>query len=124
MKIPFNRIAKGSVYPQKIENSRFSVEANFSFQSKHSMLLCHLHMVGKLKTNCNSCGDDIVEDIDEELDFLINNGIFNGFDDEFDVVETLDGLVNLEDILLSELELIASNYFHCDRCDGEFEKEF
>lgn len=125
MKIPFSRVAKGSIYPLQVESDKFSVEAEFSFQPKNStMLLGHLRMRGELRSICNSCGDDVVEKVDEELDFLVNDGVFNGFDDEFDVIEALDSSIDLEEILLSELELIASSYFHCGKCSSEDEREF
>ncbi len=125
MKIPFHRVSYGSIYDIKIDNNRFSVDATFSFQPQSSiMLLSHLNIVGKIYTHCNGCGDEVVKQVNESLDFLICNGIYNGFDEEFDIIETLNSSIDLEEILNSELELIISDYYHCDRCDGEYEKEF
>ena len=126
MNIPFHRVIKNSLYPVSIDNERFSVEASFSFQPKsQNMLLSHLHMVGTIRVDCNSCSDEVVLDIDEDVDFLVSNGIFRGSDKDFDVVEVLDNSINLQELLLGELELIASDYHHCEKCDGKiFEKEF
>jgi uncharacterized metal-binding protein YceD (DUF177 family) len=125
MKIPFSRVANDSEYPIKIESEQFSVDATLRFQKRNlTMLLAHLKMSGQLKSICNSCGDEVIEPIDEEIEFLISDGVYNGFDDDFDVIEAIDGSIDLEEVVIGELELVASSYFHCGKCEDIDNKEF
>jgi uncharacterized metal-binding protein YceD (DUF177 family) len=125
LKIAFNKVSKENKYSLNINNENFSVQANFDIKPKtSSMIFCSLSLRGKLQTVCNRCGVEVEKDIDEQVEFLINNGIYNGFDDEFDVVEALNGFVDFDEITLSELELISSDYFTCGKCGDIEDIEF
>jgi len=125
MRIAFNKVAKENSYSLDLENERFSVKSNFKIKPKtHSILHCHLDFHGKIDTICNRCGIEIAKEVDEKIELLISNGIFNGFDDNLDVVEFLDEFVDFDEILLSELELISTNYYNCGSCEDIGELEY
>jgi len=117
MKIAFNKVAKENNYLLDLNNEQFSIKASFKIiPKKASIVHCNLAFHGEVNTICNRCGKDIVEKVDENIELLISNGLFNGFDDSLDVIETLDEFVDFDEVLLSELELISTNYFNCG-CD-------
>ena len=120
MKIAFNKVARENSYSLDLENERFSIKSSFKIKPKSvSMLHCDLHFFGKINTICNRCGDEIIEKVDENIQLLISNGLFDGFDDSLDVIEILDEFVDFDEVLLSELELISTNYFNCGCGDIE-----
>jgi len=124
VKIAFNKVARENSYSLEIQNEQFSVKAHFEIKPKSaSMLYCNLTFKGEIQALCNRCGNEIVEKVDENIELLINNGIFDGFDENLDVVEVLDDFVDFDEIILSELELISTNYFNCGQCEDK-ELEF
>ncbi|MEO1938885.1 MAG: hypothetical protein ABGW85_09675 [Sulfurimonas sp.] len=61
--------------------------------------------------------------MDEEVEFFISDGIYE--DDssiELDVVESFDGIADVEELLNSEIELIKSDYQSCDNCKSADEE--
>ena len=118
MKIAFNKVARENSYSVNIQNDKFSVQANFDIKPQSaSMLNCQLTFQGEIQTICNRCGIDMVEKVDENISLLISNGVFDGFDENIDVVEVLDDFVDFDEIIISELELISTNYFNCGKCE-------
>ncbi|MGL7298935.1 hypothetical protein, partial [Salmonella sp. NW910] len=80
---------------------------------------------GTLEKSCDICAQDFNLKVNEEVEFFINDGIYE--DDSstlLDVVESLDGNVDLEEILHSEIELIKSDYHSCGNCSKPEEIEF
>ncbi len=88
------------------------------------LILLKAELNGLLDVQCNRCGADFKLPIEEEIEFFISDGIYEDSEDiELDVVESLDSMVDLDDILSSELELIKSDYHNCDNCEDSWEQE-
>ena len=84
---------------------------------KGKLILLNADMKGSLRTQCDFCGDEFCMDLSEKVEFLISDGLYS--DDgsiDFDVVESFDGQVDMEELLHSEIELIKSDYHSCERC--------
>jgi uncharacterized metal-binding protein YceD (DUF177 family) len=93
------------------------VEAIYTLKPKNrELLFCSQKITGKIETLCNRCGAEIVVDIDEDSQLLISNGIYNGFDDELDIIEADKGVIDFDEILYGELQLIESGYYYCSNC--------
>jgi uncharacterized metal-binding protein YceD (DUF177 family) len=120
MKIPFTKVSKDAKYPLEFKNGNDQILSNFKFKPKTggNLVHCELKFKGQLDTHCSICGKNIISNIDEKIELLINNGIFNGFDEEFDVYEMLNGNIDLDEILISEIELIKSDYYKCNDCNN------
>ncbi|WP_345992294.1 hypothetical protein [Sulfurimonas sp. HSL-1716] len=54
--------------------------------------------------------------LNEDVEFLISNGVYNGMREDYDVVESFDGNIDIEELLNSEIELIKSGYHSCEDC--------
>jgi len=81
------------------------------------LILLKAKINGTLQKSCDICAQDFNLVVDEDVEFFINDGIFE--DDgsiELDVVESLDGNADMEELLHSEIELIKSDYYSCDNC--------
>ena len=78
-------------------------------------LTADLH--GFLTKPCDICAKDLKLPVDEKVNFFISDGIYEDENDiEFDVVESLDGIVDMDELLHSEIELIKSDYHYCENC--------
>ena len=84
------------------------------------LILLKATLGGSLKQDCDICAEEFKMPVDEEVEFFISEGIYEGEDDmELDVVESLDGIVDIQELLNSEIELIKSDYHSCENCKNE-----
>jgi hypothetical protein len=128
LKIPFHKIRGESDFVLDLnEENNFSIKAKFTLKQKeYNLLHSLLKIEGSINSICNTCSDDIILEISEEIEFLISNGIYKGSHSEFDVIEAVDGEIDFNSILESEIELIRDDsYKKCDSCkDKEVNLEF
>ncbi|HEX5710375.1 MAG TPA: YceD family protein [Sulfuricurvum sp.] len=80
---------------------------------------------GSISIPCDLCAETVERVLDEELSFYLSDGIVSENEDELDIVEITTPMINMEELLRSELELIKSDYFCCSHCEGKtVEQEF
>lgn len=71
---------------------------------------------GDIKLTCYLSGEPFVKSINDNISFLIKDGIWtpkhskNFNYDDFDVLECFDGYIDLQKIVISELESIKLDY--------------
>jgi hypothetical protein len=120
LKTSFHKIKGESDFQLERKEDDFSLKADFTLQQKEKdTLFANLKIEGSIKSLCNSCSEDVILRVSEDIDFLISNGIFNGSHSELDVIEAMDGEIDFDYILDSELELIRSeSYKKCDVCEN------
>ncbi|ADN08562.1 hypothetical protein [Sulfurimonas autotrophica] len=81
------------------------------------LILLKAKISGTLEKSCDICAEDFDLMVNEDIEFFINDGIFEDDDSTLlDVVESLDGNVDIEELLRSEIELIKSDYHSCNNC--------
>ncbi|MBA3026430.1 MAG: hypothetical protein FP820_08475 [Sulfurimonas sp.] len=99
-----------------------SEETNFKGYLQYhagNLILLKANLSGFVDTECSQCGQTIKLPLDEELEFFISDGLFDGDERiELDVIESFDSVADLDEILHSELELIKSDYFSCENCQN------
>jgi len=72
---------------------------------------------GSVAVICDVCAEDYNMNVNEKVDFFISNGLYESSNESLvDVVEAMDGEADLDEILVSELELIKSDYNTCPKC--------
>jgi uncharacterized metal-binding protein YceD (DUF177 family) len=114
MKIPFRKIGNS---PQEFELLREGVTFKGTLEHyKRGLIMLDGHIGGTFTLPCDICAENFDTILDEKLDFLLSDGIYSGHDEDFDVVESLDGMIDIDDLLSSELELIRSDYHSCPAC--------
>ncbi len=80
---------------------------------------------GSISIPCDLCAEMVERILNEELSFYLSDGIVSENEDELDIVEITTPMINMEELLSSELELIKSDYFCCSHCEGKtVEQEF
>lgn len=66
---------------------------------------------------CDRCGKEIILEINQDIELFISDGIFEDNENELsDTIEIFDGLIDIEEILHSEIEAYKSDYFYCQDC--------
>ena len=81
------------------------------------LILLKADLTGLLEKPCDICAEEFKISVDEKIEFFISDGIYEGDNNiELDVVESFDGIADIEELLNSEIELIKSDYHSCDNC--------
>ncbi len=81
---------------------------------------------GDVELDCNRCGATFHYPYETTLKLLLSDQIV-GNKDDLDIIEFLDGQIDISYILESEINALKSDYLYCPKCDnGEdsFEIEF
>lgn len=114
MRIPFRRIA-AEAQPFRIEREGIVMEGGLrTYRPK--LVLLEATLSGRLNVECYRCAASFDIMLGEEIAMLLSDGVFHGQDEEFDVVEMYDGIIDLDEVLASEIALIESDYHACPQC--------
>ena len=82
-----------------------------------SLIKLEAKIAGELLIPCDICAEEFSNSINESVKFYLSDGIYKVEDDsEYDIVEIENSMIDLEEILESELELFKSSYFCCKNC--------
>ncbi len=103
----------------------FSIESNdivFKGSLKYdteNLVYLQATLNGSIDLDCDLCAEEFTLPLNEDIDFFISNGVYNGMNEDYDVVEAIDGNIDLKELLNSEIELINSDYHSCEKCKQE-----
>ncbi len=113
MNIPFRRITNT---PTAFETSAEGVtlKGNVVFKERNLALL-QAELSGEIVLTCDICAEDFATMLDEKIEMLVSDGIYKGFDETYDVIEIQD-VLDLDELIHSEIELIRSDYHSCENC--------
>jgi len=81
---------------------------------------------GEIDLICYRCGKEFKKELETPLNLTITNRVIETSDD-LDIIEFVDGVIDLDFILKSEISSIQNYYNLCESCktqDKEFEQEF
>jgi len=81
---------------------------------------------GCFDLDCDRCGETYNYNMDNKLRLKLSDLVSEDKDD-LDIIEFLDGKIDLLYILESEITSIESSYHYCDKCDNndeDFEIEY
>ncbi len=116
MKITLRKIGKTpSEFDIKTDKITFK---GFLQYDSGKLILLDAKLEGVIPTQCSKCGVDINLKVDEDVKFFISDGLYEDNSNiELDVVESFNSIVDLDEILISEIELIKSDYYSCENCN-------
>jgi len=81
------------------------------------LILLKANLSGLLEKFCDICAEEFKMPLDENVEFFISDGIYEDDSNiELDVVESFNGIADIEELLVSEIELIKSDYHSCENC--------
>jgi len=84
------------------------------------------HITGNFELNCDRCGKTYDLSVDNALNLKLSD-IISDSKDDLDIIEFLNGEIDVDYILESEINTLRSEYNYCEKCnnDGvEFEVEY
>ncbi len=124
MKILFDKIG----YSKRDFNLNFkniSFNGNLIKESRDRVKL-NSNLNGNIELTCDRCGDEFIEYINSPLNLTLTDRVIET-EDDLDIIEFLDGVINLNFIIESEISSRENTYHICNICKNdknEFEKEF
>ena len=84
------------------------------------LILLNADLTGSLEKSCDVCAEEFKMPLDEKIKFFISDGIYeDDADIDLDVVESLNGIADIDELLNSEIELIKSDYHSCETCKNK-----
>ena len=124
MKIVFDKIGS-SAKPFEVNSKGVMLEGTLQKSGYHQVTL-DAQLSGSVEMSCDRCGDTYDYDADNKLRLKLSD-IVSEDKDDLDIIEFLDGKIDLLYILESEITSIESSYHYCDKCtdnDEDFEVEY
>ena len=116
MKIGFNKVGSTAIpFEVSKDNLRFSGTLK---KFSRSLIELEAKITGEVSVPCDLCAEEIIKPLDESVRFRLSDGIYKDDDHEYEVVEIENSMIDLDQILNSEVELFKSNYFCCENCQN------
>ncbi|MBN2869326.1 MAG: hypothetical protein JXK04_00060 [Campylobacterales bacterium] len=117
MQIPFRRLGSQPLeFELKRDNALFSGDL---ILKKGNLAQLNGTITGSISIPCDICAEIIEKPLNEEISFYLSDGIFEGNDEELDIVEIEKSMIDMDELFRSEIELIKSDYFCCPNCEGK-----
>jgi len=124
MKIVYDKIGQ-SKRPFELTVNGVSLEGTLAKSGYHRLRL-EGNLKGQVELFCDRCGDGYQYDMNSPLNLTLSDEVIETKDD-LDIIEFLDGIIDLEFIVQSEIGSVQNEYHYCKKCENdeeEFEKEF
>ncbi|HSR73777.1 MAG TPA: hypothetical protein VLL31_02955 [Sulfurovum sp.] len=124
MTIVFDKIASTAM-PFEFSSEGVSCVGTLKKSGYHQVIL-DAHLSGSVELSCDRCGDTYNCDLDNMLQLKLTD-IVSEDKDDLDIIEFLDGEIDMLYILQSEINTLKSTYNYCDKCsnsDEDFEVEY
>ena len=116
MKIEFSIVVSTSMpFGLSKENLRFFL---ILVKFRRSLIELVAKITVELSIPCDLCAEEIIKALDESVKFRLCDGIYKDDDHEYEIVEIESSMIDLDQILSSEIELFKSNYFCCENCQN------
>ncbi|MCB4752788.1 MAG: DUF177 domain-containing protein [Sulfurovum sp.] len=118
MKIIFDKV--GST-PKPIELEVRGITLSGTLQkSGYHLVLLDAFIKGKMPLFCDRCGEKYLYRVSFELKLTLSDQVSENKDD-LDIIEFLDGIIDITYIIESEINAIEGVFHYCDQCDGNDE---
>jgi uncharacterized metal-binding protein YceD (DUF177 family) len=125
MKIRFDKINQ-IPKPFSIEEEGIVLSGALQKRSLHQVVLAG-EIEGKVIVDCDRCGAVFDVMASYPIDFTLSDVVAEDKDD-LDIIEFLDGEIDISFVLRSEINAIRGEYHYCEQCaqgkEEEFEIEF
>jgi len=124
MQIVFDKISS-TAKPVEVSSKGITLDGTLQKSGYHEVTL-DATLNGCFDLSCDRCGDTYSYNMDSKLKLKLSDLVSEDKDD-LDIIEFLDGKIDLLYILESEITSIESSYHYCSNCDNsdeEFEIEF
>jgi len=124
MTIVFDKI-NSTAKPFELSSKGITLEGTLQKSGYHQVTL-DAQVSGSIELDCDRCGETYLYDMNNKLRLKLSDLVSEDKDD-LDIIEFLNGKIDLLYILESEITSIESSYHYCDKCDNndeDFEVEY
>jgi len=124
VKIVFDKIGS-TKKPFELSVAGVSLEGTLVKRGYHRVRL-EGELDGGVKLSCDRCGDEYQYDMKSPLHLTLSDEVIET-EDDLDIIEFIDGMIDLEFIVQSEIASIENSFHCCEKCsedESEFEQEF
>ncbi len=124
MKIVYDKVGQ-TKKPFELSVSGVCLKGTLAKSGYHRLRL-EGNLEGKIELFCDRCGKEYQQNMNYPLHLTLSDEVIETKDD-LDIIEFIDGVIDLEFILQSEITSIQNSYHYCDECENdeeEFEREF
>ncbi|WP_295417851.1 hypothetical protein [Sulfurovum sp.] len=124
MKIVFDKVGS-TAKPIELEVQGVKLKGTLQKCGYHRVAL-DAQMNGSLTLDCDRCGQSFDYAIESPLKLTLSDEVSEDKDD-LDIIEFLDGVIDVTYILESEINAIRGAYHYCNICDNrdeDFEVEY
>jgi len=95
-------------------------------KSGYHRVFLDANISGELELDCDRCGVTYTATATYPLKLTLSDLVSEDKDD-LDIIEFLDGVIDLTYILESEINALKESYHYCNQCEGsneDFEREY
>ncbi len=124
MKIVFDKVGQ-TKKPFELTVDGVKLEGTLAKSGYHRLRL-EGNLDGQVKLLCDRCGDEYHYDMKSPLHLTLLDEVVET-EDDLDIIEFIDGVIDLEFIVQSEIASVQNSFHYCKQCDEdehEFEQEF
>ncbi|MBA1420156.1 MAG: hypothetical protein FAF03_04650 [Epsilonproteobacteria bacterium] len=124
MTIVFDKVGS-TAKPIELSSEGILLEGTLRKSGYHQVTLDAV-LSGDLELDCDRCGDTYDYSVDSKLTLKLSDLVSEDKDD-LDIIEFLDGKIDILYILESEINALKGTYHYCDKCDNndeDFEIEY
>jgi uncharacterized metal-binding protein YceD (DUF177 family) len=118
LKIVFDKVGH-TAKPVALEVQGVTLNGTLQKSGYHRVLL-DATMEGELSLVCDRCGQTYDQKIATPLKLTLSDEVSEDKDD-LDIIEFLDGVIDVTYIIESEMNAIEGAFHYCDQCDGSEE---
>ncbi len=105
--------------PVKLEVSGIRLEGTLQKSGYHRVLL-DASLGGEVPLVCDRCGEGYLQQISSPLKLTLSDCVSEDKDD-LDIIEFLDGVIDMTYVIESEINAIEGAFHYCGKCDGSEE---
>ena len=118
MKIVFDKVGS-TAKPIEVNSDGVLLQGTLQKSGYHQVTLDAI-LKGNLELVCDRCGNSYQYTMDSTLKLKISDLVSEDKDD-LDIIEFLDGEIDILYILQSEISSIESSFHYCAQCDNNDE---
>lgn len=124
MKIPFQNIGtQPKTVNRTLRGEDFDITIEGSLIRKgYGMAILDASLKGIVELLCDGCGESFPLSVDEKVTLKITDAPYKtnegpGEEQDYDIIEFLDGIIDLDEIIISEVNAIKLDYHKCNKCN-------
>ena len=124
MKIVFDKIGQ-TKKPFELTIDGISLEGTLVKSGYHRLRL-EGNLEGEVELSCDRCGECYQYDMTSPLNLTLSDQVIET-EDDLDIIEFIDGVIDLDFIVQSEIASVQNSYHYCKKCevsDESLEFEF